>query len=93
MELANARPQSLEKLLKGIKVVAIGPGLGTEGEASEFARALVERATLPMVIDADALNAFAGKTDLAAQREPTVAHALVSSRRIPARWRASSACP
>jgi hydroxyethylthiazole kinase-like uncharacterized protein yjeF len=64
VELANAEPQSLEKLLKGIKVVAVGPGLGTDGEASEFARALVERCTVPMVIDADALNAFAGKTDL-----------------------------
>jgi ADP-dependent NAD(P)H-hydrate dehydratase / NAD(P)H-hydrate epimerase len=64
VELANAAPAALEKLLKGIKVVAVGPGLGTDGEASEFARALVERCTLPMVIDADALNAFAGKTDL-----------------------------
>jgi NAD(P)H-hydrate epimerase len=64
VELANADPQSLEKLLKGIKVIAVGPGLGTEGEASDFARALVERATLPIVIDADALNAFAGKTEL-----------------------------
>jgi len=74
VELANAEPQSLEKLLKGIKVVAVGPGLGTEGEASEFARALVERTMLPMVIDADALNAFAGKTDLLrdAAREKTL---------------------
>jgi hydroxyethylthiazole kinase-like uncharacterized protein yjeF len=67
VELANVEPQSLEKLLKGIKVVAVGPGLGTDGEASEFARALVERVSVPMVIDADALNAFAGKTDLLRQ--------------------------
>ncbi len=64
VEAANAAPAALERLLKGIKVVAVGPGLGTEGEAAEFARALVERCTLPMVIDADALNAFAGKADL-----------------------------
>jgi len=64
VELANAEPQALENLLKGIKVVAVGPGLGTEGEASEFARALVAKVSVPMVIDADALNAFAGKTDL-----------------------------
>ncbi len=64
VELANAAPASLDKLLKGIKVVAVGPGLGTEGEASEFARALVERISMPMVIDADALNAFAGRTVL-----------------------------
>jgi hydroxyethylthiazole kinase-like uncharacterized protein yjeF len=60
----NASAESLAMLLKGIKVVAIGPGLGTDGEASEFARAMVEGVALPLVIDADALNAFAGKTAL-----------------------------
>jgi NAD(P)H-hydrate epimerase len=48
----------LEELLKGIKVIAVGPGLSTRGEASEFARELVAKTTLPIVIDADALNAF-----------------------------------
>jgi NAD(P)H-hydrate epimerase len=50
--------------MKGIKVVAVGPGLGTEGDASEFARELVAKTKVPMVIDADALNAFEGKADL-----------------------------
>jgi hydroxyethylthiazole kinase-like uncharacterized protein yjeF len=54
--LANL--DGLEELLKGIKVIAIGPGLSTKGEASEFARGLVEKTNLPIVIDADALNAF-----------------------------------
>jgi hydroxyethylthiazole kinase-like uncharacterized protein yjeF len=49
---------TLDELLKGIKVIAIGPGLSTKGEASEFARQLIARTTLPIVIDADALNAF-----------------------------------
>ncbi len=48
----------LEELLGGIKVIAIGPGLSTRGEASEFARRLVAETRLPIVIDADALNAF-----------------------------------
>jgi hydroxyethylthiazole kinase-like uncharacterized protein yjeF len=52
---------ALAALLKGIKVVAIGPGLGQEGTTPEFVRGFVERVKLPMVIDADALNAFAGK--------------------------------
>ncbi len=59
--LAN---QPLDDLLTGIKVVAIGPGLSTKGEASDFARGLVAATKLPMVIDADALNAFAGRTEL-----------------------------
>jgi NAD(P)H-hydrate epimerase len=50
--------EGLDELLKGIKVIAIGPGLSTKGEASEFARGLVAKTTLPIVIDADALNAF-----------------------------------
>ncbi len=48
----------LEELLGGIKVIAVGPGLSTRGEASEFARGLVAQTRLPIVIDADALNAF-----------------------------------
>lgn len=48
----------LEELLKGIQVIAIGPGFSTKGEASEFAREVVAKTTLPIVIDADALNAF-----------------------------------
>ena len=54
----------LEDLLQGIKVIAIGPGLSTKGEASAFARGFVEKTSLPIVVDADALNAFAGKADL-----------------------------
>lgn len=51
-------------LLEGKKVVAVGPGLGTEGEVPEFVRGLVAETKVPMVLDADALNAFAGKTAL-----------------------------
>ncbi len=59
--LENLEDASLRPLMKGISVLAIGPGLSTDGEASEFARGLVEKTTVPLVIDADALNAYAGK--------------------------------
>ena len=62
--LGNLEPAKLERLLKGIKVIAVGPGLSTDGEASEFARQLVAKTSLPIVIDADALNAFADRTSL-----------------------------
>jgi NAD(P)H-hydrate epimerase len=55
---------ALATLLKGISVVGIGPGLGQEGTTPEWVRSFVERVTLPMVIDADALNALAGHTPL-----------------------------
>ncbi len=62
--LSNFSEENLPKLLKGIKVIACGPGLSQDGEASEFARQLVAHTTLPLVLDADALNAFAGQTEL-----------------------------
>ena len=56
--LAGANLDGLDDLLKGIKVVAIGPGSSTKGEAGAFARGLVAACKLPMVVDADGLNAF-----------------------------------
>jgi NAD(P)H-hydrate epimerase len=63
VSLENLTPDGLEALIlsKRITTVALGPGLSTRGEASAFARELVARVKLPMVIDADALNAFAGR--------------------------------
>jgi NAD(P)H-hydrate epimerase len=61
---ANLDGETLKELLRGIKVVALGPGLSTRGEASEFAREFVAKTAnvdgeaLPIVIDADGLNAF-----------------------------------
>ena len=59
-----AGDEPLKALLKGISVVGIGPGLGQEGTTPEWVRTFVGRVTLPMVIDADALNALAGRTSL-----------------------------
>ena len=64
LSLEQLGEESLAKLLKGMTVVGIGPGLGQEGTTPEFVRAFVERVSLPMVIDADALNAFAGRAEL-----------------------------
>jgi hydroxyethylthiazole kinase-like uncharacterized protein yjeF len=54
----------LDRLIKKVSVVAVGPGLSTEGDAPAFARQMVEKTTLPIVIDADALNAFEGHEKL-----------------------------
>ncbi|MGI8802194.1 MAG: NAD(P)H-hydrate dehydratase [Solirubrobacteraceae bacterium] len=51
--------------------LVLGPGLGRGG--AEFARALARRAGQPMVLDADGLNAHAGRlADLAVRDPPTV---------------------
>jgi ADP-dependent NAD(P)H-hydrate dehydratase / NAD(P)H-hydrate epimerase len=62
--LEDVQGARLEALLKRMTVVAVGPGLSQKGEASEVARELVAKTTVPMVIDADALNAFAGRAEL-----------------------------
>jgi len=69
VDLANL--DRLEALTKKITVIAIGPGLSTKGDASEFARQVVARTTLPLVLDADGLNAF----------DVTRTHLLDGSRR------------
>ncbi len=69
--LANL--DSLDMLLKGIKVLAVGPGLSTRGEAPEFVRQLVAKTTLPLVLDADGLNAFdSGRASLLDGRTRTL---------------------
>ncbi|HYZ11082.1 MAG TPA: NAD(P)H-hydrate dehydratase [Actinomycetota bacterium] len=55
--------------LQGFDAVAIGPGLSTEGETPSFVRRLVREASNSLVIDADAINAFAGRAgDLSQHR-------------------------
>jgi hydroxyethylthiazole kinase-like uncharacterized protein yjeF len=41
-------------------VIAMGPGLGQDPSTAAFVQAIVERAGVPLVLDADALNAFSG---------------------------------
>jgi NAD(P)H-hydrate epimerase len=41
-------------------VIAIGPGLGQDPSTAAFVQAIVERSGVPLVLDADALNAFEG---------------------------------
>jgi NAD(P)H-hydrate epimerase len=53
----------LEKLLEGKSVLAIGPGIGSVPETAELVRTLVNRRRLPVVLDADGLNAFAACMD------------------------------
>jgi NAD(P)H-hydrate epimerase len=60
----NLDATKLDALMSKITVMAVGPGLSTEGDASPFARQVVEKTRVPVVIDADALNAFAGKAHL-----------------------------
>jgi NAD(P)H-hydrate epimerase len=55
--------QTIWNILEGKTVLAIGPGLTTVPETSAFVRSLVRDLKIPVVIDADAINAFASCVD------------------------------
>jgi len=44
-------------------VVAIGPGLSTHPETKDFVHAVIERSEVPIILDADGLNAYDGCAD------------------------------
>jgi NAD(P)H-hydrate epimerase len=51
----------LAERLEDVGAVAVGPGLSTDDETPELVRRLVAGSPVPVVVDADALNAFAGR--------------------------------
>jgi ADP-dependent NAD(P)H-hydrate dehydratase / NAD(P)H-hydrate epimerase len=53
----------LDKLVAKKTVLAIGPGIGAHPETAEFVRTVVNKYSLPVVLDADGLNAFDGRMD------------------------------
>ena len=75
----------IEAMLDKRDCLAVGPGLGTYRETTELVRRLVarqltgrelgSRKRLPIVIDADGINAFSGFTDIL--KKGDVAHPLV----------------
>lgn len=61
--IAKTAGDRLPELAKGKTVLAIGPGISRHPQTSELVRTLVAKAQTPLVIDADGLNAFEGRTD------------------------------
>jgi ADP-dependent NAD(P)H-hydrate dehydratase / NAD(P)H-hydrate epimerase len=64
--VANEALAVINALLKGKTVAALGPGLGTEKPTVDLVRELYKTADVPLVVDADGLNALVGsdfKTD------------------------------
>ena len=53
-----------ESLQAGKAVLALGPGLSTHPETVEFVRRAVRETELPLILDADALNALVGSVEL-----------------------------
>jgi NAD(P)H-hydrate epimerase len=63
----------IEELAKGKSVIAIGPGISRHPQTSELVRNLVAKLQLPMVVDADGLNAFESRADELNGKDRTLA--------------------
>jgi NAD(P)H-hydrate epimerase len=71
VDVTDAR--ALEAALAQAAAVAVGPGLGTEGEAEELLSRVLSHSSTPLVVDADGLNLLAagrpmGLTEVASTR-------------------------
>jgi len=72
-ELAATAAEPLLAALAGKSALGLGPGLGTREGAVAVIRRLARQCPLPLVLDADGLNAFAGRLgELAERTAPTV---------------------
>ncbi len=62
--LGTGSEDELYRTAGKMSAVAIGPGLSTHFETVQVVRNLVQRLTVPLVIDADGLNALVGFTEI-----------------------------
>ena len=60
--ISGPENSSYEELLAGKAAVAIGPGLGRAAETVSLVRTLLSSLQVPVVLDADGINAFQGNT-------------------------------
>jgi NAD(P)H-hydrate epimerase len=60
------------KLLEGKGVLTLGPGLTTAAETQSFIRELVTETRLPLILDADGLNAYQGHTEALSGKDRTL---------------------
>jgi NAD(P)H-hydrate epimerase len=61
--ISTSAGERIDALMKGMSVLAIGPGISRVPETSELVRTLVSESKIPIVLDADGLNAFEGRTN------------------------------
>jgi NAD(P)H-hydrate epimerase len=67
--MKNLAQQRFESIAENKDVLALGPGLGLHPETQDFIRKVALQTELPLILDADALNAFAGNADVLRDRK------------------------
>ncbi|MFL6259991.1 MAG: NAD(P)H-hydrate dehydratase [Thermoanaerobaculia bacterium] len=71
--LAERAAEAVLEAAEGKATLALGPGLGQEPSTVAAIRQIALECPLPLVLDADGINAFAGKAgDLAGRRAETI---------------------
>jgi NAD(P)H-hydrate epimerase len=71
--LVPASEKAVLRTFEGAAAGVLGPGLGKDPGSFELARTVVGRIDAPLLVDADGLNAFAGRLgDLRARQAPTI---------------------
>jgi NAD(P)H-hydrate epimerase len=70
--ISNHARRAIEQLAAKKTVLAIGPGISRNEETSEVVRNIVANSDIPLVLDADGLNAFEHHRDELAGRERTL---------------------
>ena len=104
---ANGNASHLQALTQGKTLLAVGPGIGTHRETQKFIASLVRQTELPVILDADGLNAFAGRARDLAKRKTRhlaltphpgemarllgVSNATVQADRLAIAWKAAEA--
>jgi NAD(P)H-hydrate epimerase len=61
--ISTTAQDRIAELAKGRTVLAVGPGISRHPQTAQLVRSLIAGLQLPMVVDADGLNAFEGRTD------------------------------
>jgi ADP-dependent NAD(P)H-hydrate dehydratase / NAD(P)H-hydrate epimerase len=71
---SNLKARRFSSIAENKSVLAIGPGIGRQPETQQFVRSIVQKAEQPVILDADGLNAFAGRArELAKRNSPYLA--------------------
>jgi ADP-dependent NAD(P)H-hydrate dehydratase / NAD(P)H-hydrate epimerase len=62
ISLRSLENGSFASIARGKRALGIGPGLSTNHETQEFVRKVVAQRSAPIILDADGLNAFDGRS-------------------------------
>ncbi len=62
--LTKAAIPGILKRMEKMKAAVVGPGLSTEGDAAEIIGSILENSGIPLILDADALNAVSKDVNL-----------------------------